>query len=335
MINKKVELLKVGHINFNEDPNLLYILYPPTLSCNYNCDYCDFFKTHKFLNWDIKEKIISFINFLSEDRKCLLQLYGGEPTIDPDILKIVSSIKPHIRFYTNLSADFNMYDKIITSKNGDITITSSYHLQKADFNKFDDNVYKILNTNIKLFRIKVMADSRKKEESFKIFEYFEKKYGNYSNSEIYLNLVNKNRKNDLGSKWTYEDLNRYLESQQKIKDIEVKYKVVKEEKVYTEILPFCEVLQTLNDSNNYYKCFAGKNSIYIDPKGFVYYCKQLQEKPLFYVSNFKENLHIFNDGIICPFFGYCCDFEVPKIRICKRIVTKDNSYMHSFVTKEY
>jgi MoaA/NifB/PqqE/SkfB family radical SAM enzyme len=336
MITQPIEILKVGHIKFSKDPNLFYVLYPPTFSCNYRCDYCDFFSDNDFISWNIKDKIINFINFLGTKKNVLVQLYGGEPTIDPDILKIVNKIVPYIRLYTNLSSSSDLYKEIITNKNGKLCITSSFHPLKVNFEKFDKNIEEIMKTNIDLLKIKIMADSRKKEECFDIFNYFDKKYDGFNNCEVYLNLISRNMKNDHGSNWKPEELPQYLLTQQKVKDIELRYKYVGDGIIREEVLPYNEVLYTLHDENNYYKCFVGKNGIYINPYGKVSYCKFTTNKVVFDVEDSKEKfLPILEKEIVCPFLGFCCDFEVPKEKICKRIKSKTNQYVTSFVSKEY
>ena len=135
-MNNNVEVLKIGLKDMLNEPTVMYSYWFITGRCNYNCDYCDIYG-NEVVDWEVKQKIIEFLNYMDTIRKHKVLLYGGEPTIDPDFLKVVSELKSYIRLFTNLSQDLSFLKELIDIRN-DMTISISYHLSKVNKKEFLD-----------------------------------------------------------------------------------------------------------------------------------------------------------------------------------------------------
>ncbi|MBU0958232.1 MAG: glycosyltransferase [Nanoarchaeota archaeon] len=82
--------------------------------CNYDCEYCYISKETRKINNQTKEqtdKIIKFFN--NTDKKYLIYMSGGEPTLYPNFVKLCKELtkKHFISLDTNLSTNF-VYDFI-------------------------------------------------------------------------------------------------------------------------------------------------------------------------------------------------------------------------------
>jgi MoaA/NifB/PqqE/SkfB family radical SAM enzyme len=323
-----IEILEFGLKEMIDNPNLIFIYWYLTGKCNYKCDYCDIFRDEKLQDWEIKQQTINFLNHLNKSRDLRVLLYGGEPTIDPDLPKILKSLDSYIRLFTNFSKPLN-YWKNIADIREDMTLTISYHLNHQDPNNFLKKMtYLIEKTNINKIRLKVMADSRYKEESIEIYKFYKNLWINEPRYECFIDLILANLQGDVGAKWSEEDMDWYIPLQD-YKTIYVKYKengLIKENE-----FAWNEMRMQMIDSNNYYICTAGVNLLYIESNGDVFLCKSRRSpfKPLFNVMDKKFNLP--TKGIICDFMGYCCEVDFPKKLVCKRKVGRKNKNLRNLL----
>ena len=132
--------------------NMIHILVYATGVCNYNCEYCSFgsMRNDKFLNLNV---LYNFLDNLYNLRrqKIYVELIGGEPTLDKNILLFAKKIYENgnitLGIYTNFSKPFNLYYEL-AKYNVDLTLT--WHSLVNDFSntQFIKNADKLLNSNI-------------------------------------------------------------------------------------------------------------------------------------------------------------------------------------------
>ena len=318
---KPLDIINIKHKKFLENERLFFTYWSPTNLCNYDCRYCDIHRKEKFVYIEKQLKIVDFINFISREYDNQILLYGGEPTIDPNILRIINNLENpyNIRFYTNLSGD-SMFYKNILELNKPMIFSISYHYEKANFDKFFEKLTYLTPLKLCKIRVKVMWDSRFKEEILEKFEILEelKMFSNYDQT---LDLIYPNRSNNIGAEWNNKDIDLYL-SYQKMKDIYVEYNddgILK-----NKIMSFNEIWLNHLERNHYYTCYVGKSSLFIDSNGDVYYCKNQSynpHAPIFNVvrDNYNDYLDIFECGLTCPRMGFCCETSIPKHRVVTRV----------------
>jgi len=312
---KKVEVLEVGLKTMFENPNILYAYWFVTGNCNYKCDYCDVFRNEKLATWETKKKIIEFFNYMDTIREQKVLLYGGEPTCDSDFLKIVTKLNSYIRLFTNLSQDLDFFKKLLSIRS-DMTISISYHIYKVNKDMFLKKLGYLLGSDVKKIRMKIMADSRRKEQSIEEYKFF-KKFESRTGYECFIDLVLPNQIGDTGADWKPEDLDWFLPLQ----DYEVLRLKYLEDGIEKERdVSWNEMRTTMLESNNYYKCgAAGKNLIFVNSNADVFPCKSHITPILNLVKeNFKDYLNHFEDGMICDFMGFCCETEFPKTLVLRR-----------------
>jgi len=100
--------------------------------CNFNCSYCDEF-THdnksKHLPFEIAKNTIDKIVEKTQGKKIKINLTGGEPTVNPDIEKIIDYMYANnidIGITTNGSRTFEFYKGIFPKL---ASIIFSYHME--------------------------------------------------------------------------------------------------------------------------------------------------------------------------------------------------------------
>ncbi len=307
-----IEVLEVGLKEMMNNPNLIYVYWDVTGLCNYECDYCDVFRNEQTQDWETKQNIINYLNYLNAHKDLKVLLYGGEPTIDPDFPKIIKNLMGYIRIFTNLSKGL-AYWKEITDIRQDMTISASYHINKCQPDVFLEKIMFLMEKTKVKVRVKMMADSRHVEESLEKYKLFKNLYSD-SRYECYMDLVLGNSEGVTGAKWKDSDMDWFLPLQE-YKTIYLKYKeddVVKEKEI-----AWNDMRNTLIESNHYYECMAGVNLLYIESNGDVSLCKSNRHKPLF---NVKDEFLIPKEGVVCDFMGFCCEVEFPKKLICRRKV---------------
>lgn len=310
-----MEILEVGLKEMRDNPNLIYVYWYLTGACNYECDYCDVYNNDKFEDWNIKESIVDYLNWLGSKKICKPLIYGGEPTMDQDLPRILKILKDSPRLFTNLSRDLD-YWKELTNVRQDMTISASYHIHKCKQEAFVEKVSWLMsNTDVKV-RVKIMADSRFKEETINIYKDFKKLYDN-PRYECYLDIVYPNSVGDIGAEWIEKDLDWFL-PEQRYKTLYLRYKEGGEEK--EKETSWNEMRTQMIETNHYYQCMAGVNLLYIKSNGDVCLCKSRLGTPIF---NTAYVWKIPQEGIVCDYMGFCCETEYPKKLVCRRKVSAE------------
>jgi len=130
----------------NEILNTQYITLLLTNTCNYECDYCDQrnYRTKGNMSIDIIQDILNYTKKISKN-KISFHLFGGEPTLNTDIVSIVKLLRDfEICMTTNLSAPLQLY------KDLNITTVASYHHNYvSDYNSW-------FNKAIELNKLKIL-----------------------------------------------------------------------------------------------------------------------------------------------------------------------------------
>lgn len=100
--------------------------------CNFNCSYCDEF-THdnksKHLPFEVAKKTIDKIREKTVGKRIKINLTGGEPTVNPDIEKIVDYMYSNdidVGITTNGSRTLDFYSKLFPKL---ASLIFSYHME--------------------------------------------------------------------------------------------------------------------------------------------------------------------------------------------------------------
>jgi len=102
-----------------------------TGNCNVRCPYCFWFRdgeTTTNVSMDELEKLIKVLKF--SKRKIIFNLMGGEPTVHPEILKILDRLKEEtdenfiINLLTNFTKPIELFNKMPLE---DMSLTISFH----------------------------------------------------------------------------------------------------------------------------------------------------------------------------------------------------------------
>ena len=144
---KELKISEIYYNKFKEDNKLFSSHWDVTSRCNYRCSYC----TYKNLS---------------------LLLFGGEPLIHPDILKIVERLgisKYPLQIFTNLSRSKSFLKKLCSIRD-DLKFFTSFHYEYADPDKFLEKVN--LVQDMAKIHVKIMWDSTKKDQIRAIYDKF-------------------------------------------------------------------------------------------------------------------------------------------------------------------
>ena len=103
---RKLKISEIYYDKFIEDPKFFGSHWDVTSRCNFRCSYCTYKNRNEaFYPYEHMLKIMEFYDYLYENYNLSLMLFGGEPLLHPDILKVVNrlgkSIYP-LQIFTNL-----------------------------------------------------------------------------------------------------------------------------------------------------------------------------------------------------------------------------------------
>ena len=153
--------------------------------CNYNCSYCiraaftqnrvDTLERDFDKSWQRVLKAAPEVNRILNEfgRPTKIDLIGGEITFFdlPKLLDILDSkYLETINITTNLSNTLESYLKLLEiceKRNVELSLTASYHYEKADINEFFEKA-KVLSTRMKHFKLEAVSLERN-QEVIKIF----------------------------------------------------------------------------------------------------------------------------------------------------------------------
>ena len=137
--------------------------------CNYNCTYCST-KGRMVEDWQKSDSISKYKLVLSKlsrlDTDFGVDLFGGEPTLHPNIEEIVTNLKAmkhckSIQMSTNLSRSLNFYKKLDVPALDGFYVSASYHPEYAD-SAFVDKVLQLQDCcHIKVVITVILSDQPK------------------------------------------------------------------------------------------------------------------------------------------------------------------------------
>lgn len=172
-----------------KDYNFIYEL---TTLCNFKCIYCsrrDIGNNEPWSDLETAYKICDFFNnltnYINNESRVYITLFGGEPTLVPNIKDIVKYLynfknkKIKYSIYTNLSADINLYRYLLDNK---CHITSTYHMHHTTLKEYKDKLEILLTEypEMNIMASYVVGNNRIGEDEIReSFNDFIKKYKNF------------------------------------------------------------------------------------------------------------------------------------------------------------
>ena len=292
------------------------IMWTLSYRCNFNCPYCWNMKKNEVTSLEIISKVINFLKYLNQFKDINIILYGGEPTIIPDILDIIKKLKNlyNITLITNTTFNQNFINEL-NSFNFNKVICCSYH-EQLSANKYIDTVKQLVSNKKNNIECRVMIA-----------------YHN-SNSKNILSLIDElvkiketNENIIITPKLIYHP---EFNIDQAAIDLTKKYNAGEQieltfdngEKIITnqtEMLKSCDLCYF-----KYYKCYCGINNLAIDSNGDLYYCddyKKSKKRVLLNIAtdNYEEKIHdIISKPMICDNETCFCHIYVRKEKILKK-----------------
>jgi MoaA/NifB/PqqE/SkfB family radical SAM enzyme len=298
----------------HSNQSLLNVSWNLGTFCNYNCSYCwpnthstkyDF-KSLSVYQLTLANLIDTAIEFNFE--KIHINILGGELTAYKhfiEFIKYINSfdkIKIKINLVTNLSPSIKYWNEFIEhTKNIEMSITASYHIEFADLDSFLEKIEFIKSKNIvitpsvvmsppffdKLVPIAKAIKSKHKKFHF-LFQYNEKKIDPSYTSEM-IDIVNELNNNS---------------RIEKLITIETKEK--------KHLLDNANILLGMNFVNYFgWDCEAGFNSIIIDKQLNVRRCSSGIDMP---IGNLKTNFKLKKEKCISSACVCSFDLKVKKTR---------------------
>ena len=299
--------------------NIMQIYWGVTNNCNLKCHYCSKYKTEEFYSLDYVNNIVEFINNLSKMKSTVfLKLFGGEPTIHPNILDIIRNInsKINIELQTNLMLDTTLLNEIIRIKNIS-TYNISLHYGLADRSVFFNNLNLLLNSSSKYkynIMLNLMYEKNYHDIINKDYQVYNRISKAFYNFNVGISLVYHNIKNEYDETVIQWASNTYKKFKQSDRHINI---------IYND--------DTMEQSSFYYikgmgynkckgmKCSCLKNNIYIDSNGDIYPCqsyfRDLKRKygNILQDNNILDKL-INEEYIICEADTCDCELDISKWR---------------------
>lgn len=277
---------EVGKRNIKE----YEILWDINRTCNNKCWYCinkSYEAENIELSIDELTKIIEYIKFAHSKLENLkVTILGGEPTVHPHIEYIINSLKD---IKTIVTTNLKCSEHLIKSLNTFWDI--SLHYQWTDLNKFYN---KLTLINKEKMYIKVLWDLNYKEEIIEVCKYL-KAHKYYFSLIPLLNTHMKYTQTDL------KIINEYNYAK-KINDNSYWYYLENNKEV---------IVNTMHDLpvKNFkgYLCEAGEKHHSISIDGYVYKCKDHEEKNINILeSNFDDIFNKITKKRLCTFNECFC-----------------------------
>jgi len=300
----KPKLSEVYYNKFKEDPKFFSSHWDVTSRCNYRCGYCTYNnRDESFYSYEHVLKIIEFYDYLYENYNLCLTLFGGEPTIYPDFLKIIErlgkSIYP-LQIFTNLSRSKEFLKEMCSIRN-DLKFFASFHHEFSDENTFIEKVYMLRDLGVEVYA-KIMWDSQKKKE---IKDIYEKVDGTKTIDMIY----------HPNQSFSQEDKDWYFEEHNRDKALQ-----------YVNVddtpLSYHQVKLMLSGMANFqgYLCDAGRRNLMICSNGDVHPCltyRKMGHKPMYNIITDKP--YIEQNKIQCVEPECYSEIGIPKVKKPKMV----------------
>ena len=321
--------------------------------CNFDCTYCPSYLHDNYSKHVTYDNMKKFVDIITEKHgtNVYWSLSGGEPTVNPDFMKICHYIKhevgcKHISLTTNGSRKYEYFEKLFENLDN---ITLSLHLEYVE-KRVDEYIEKATKLyhwaeeqtakgNEKSIITRFMVWPKHFDTIMKMEEAFKK--ANVRNIEYrVIRYPHGNNERKENGELTYsndKEFEKLKELQDKLYSNEekeiIKTRFSKENKkklkfLYKENDKIIEKHYHYNQLNfermNNFKgwmCYGGAKAIKIDPSGDIYIgnCHVGGS----YGNLYKpETIKLPSDPVVCP-KNRCTDntdLKVPKI--------KDKSYLH-------
>lgn len=323
----QIKILEVGSSRLINETSSFFSHWDITSYCNYRCHYCTYKnRGESFYPYEHKLKIIEFYDYLYNNYNLDLILFGGEPTIDPDILKILSRLgksKRLLQIFTNLGMNLDFYKRLVKIRR-DIKVLGSYHYEFIDNGKFLENVLFLIR-HIRYVQVKIMWDSIYKEQIKKIYYKFKELENLYPNYNCSIDMIY-----HPSQKFTTEDIRWYISQQHHNATLQ-KYQVIYNSngEIIKENISFNEIKRYCNGIANYkfFKCQCGRKNLIVCSNGDVHYCLTMRKNrkpPIFNIINddFKDYLYILDNDIVCHEDNCYSEVCVPKQRLLSDKATR-------------
>ena len=256
----------IKRLDYSE--NIILITIMLVDFCNYSCVYCieELTKKHNcnFVDIELVFQFISYVHSLYADKEISIELYGGEPTLHPNILKLCKFLQSlsyinAIDIYTNFSASAELYQQLL-NLNCHLSIT--YHASQCDKKKFLSKLRSFITYNIS---VNVMYEHDYIDESFHMHKFLLSLSSKYKNLKLELGLIFPTKL--YVKTYTHADF--------------LKFRLI--DKIYNEKFVYCDIVENkqyivsaynmLNTHNCI--CSAGSQSMFISPDNFFYPCNML------------------------------------------------------------
>lgn len=298
---KVLEVNKCPALN----PDDFGITWEVTGNCSFDCRYCEL---HYREPYSYPTEVIKLINNLSKDKNIILTLFGGEPTVHPDFLKIVKELDPKIDLgvFTNLSRGVKFFEKVLEIR-PNLKFETSFHPSQTDFKKYFETVEFLMSEGVKV-SIAFMYDTP--------YNMLKETYEELCSICPDVTPFKIDYK-DQG--FTSEQVKWFLnENKNKTRKITLKYE--KNGIIHDgESTPGYLWAHNINNFK-YYQCDCGKSCFYISSQGDVYPCLDYKKKGLgkffsVHDSYDVELNEVLQKGLICKSDECTSEIDVKKKRI--------------------
>ncbi len=296
----------IAHKNFRDINDYFSLHWAVTNNCNYKCSYCGVHKKEDYYDF---ENIIEYINFLGTNYSVDTVLFGGEPLIHPNILRIVGELETDIKICTNLSKNLKFLRELVKINN-ELKIVASFHYAKDDLADLYEKIVFLVDYTEKV-KVKVMWDGKYKDECKRVWEFLLPLEQKYDNFKVFLDMV-------------YHKDSVFL-----AEDIDFFNGIQKDRSFYIadsggqRFTSYNEVRRMFNGFPKFHgwKCYCGPKGLFIDSDGSVYYCQTKRNKGNALFNLNKDDftdykyLKIFEDGIICDEDEFCLEVVIPRRKV--------------------
>jgi MoaA/NifB/PqqE/SkfB family radical SAM enzyme len=306
-----MKILEVGKKGIDYD-SYLRLQWSITNRCNYCCDYCNVYNQHDpIIDYSKWGPIVHFINNIATKRDVDLRIFGGEPTIHPDIVNILHAIKilNPILIWTNLSRSLDFLELLIRNKK--FRFRCTFHPNYSDVYEFMSKLQLLLDRGNDVF-VNSMISPEYPEIGFDCYNEI-KKLKQYPNFNCSLDKIHYQDETNFNQ----QDQLKFDAEQEKHTDRGYYIKVREDgvEKIIS--IPYNQIIE--KDLNNFYmyKCYTGPNSIYIDSNGDIYRCFTYKNSGKFPILNllkdsFEDYIKFFKNPNLCLLKKCYCELDIKK-----------------------
>jgi organic radical activating enzyme len=286
------------------DLNILY-------KCNFKCSYCynkELLKLDKFI-FDVQQLrlLLSAIeqNIDNSKYKIKFHILGGEPTLHPELDKIILEILNNkninldmVKLFSNgslIDKYVDMFKQYTQVKNKKLDIYLTYHAEKIQPKKFIEKIEYLYDKGLD-FTTYILINPEYKEYIDYLSEYM---YEHQNFKYVYTILRNSEESVKLFYTYKHKD-NRSLDLVEINKNNDIIWK--------------CNSNKVPPGKFFKYNCLYLKRVFTVDPRGIIsrecFYGKKFKEKFYIYPNNFKKLLKLSNRYIICENENNICPCDV-------------------------